>query len=130
MRTQAAVLYQAGTSPAGSGMVDVQVQTAGGTSAKSSADQFFYGSPPAVTGLSPSSGPVAGGTAVTITGTSFTSATEVRFGDTPATSFTAGQTRPAVVRTYLATSPDRIHDLERKFEQLWDAADPERKIDE
>jgi hypothetical protein len=76
------------TSPAGSGMVDVQVQTAGGTSAKSSADQFFYGSPPAVTGLSPSSGPVAGGTAVTITGTSFTSATEVRFGDTPATSFT------------------------------------------
>ena len=54
----------------------------------------------------------------------------VSYETTPATSFTAGQTRPAVVRTYLATSPDRIHDLERKFEQLWDAADPERKIDE
>ncbi|HXL91723.1 MAG TPA: IPT/TIG domain-containing protein [Streptosporangiaceae bacterium] len=76
------------TAPAGSGMVDVQVQTAGGTSAKSPADQFFYGSPPAVTGLSPSSGPVAGGTAVTITGTGFTSATAVGFGGIPATSFT------------------------------------------
>lgn len=54
----------------------------------------------------------------------------VSYETTPATSFTAGQTRPAVVRTYLATSPDRIHDLERKFEQLWDAANPERPIDE
>ena len=54
----------------------------------------------------------------------------VSYETTPATSFTAGQTRPAVVRTYLATSPDRIHDLERKFEQLWEAANPERPIDE
>jgi hypothetical protein len=54
----------------------------------------------------------------------------VSYETTPATSFTAGQTRPAVVRTCLATSPDRIHDLERKFEQLWEAANPERPIDE
>ncbi len=54
----------------------------------------------------------------------------VSYETTPATSFTAGQTRPAVVRTYLAPSPDRIRDLERKFEQLWDAANPERPIDE
>jgi hypothetical protein len=54
----------------------------------------------------------------------------VSYETTPATSFTAGQTRPAVVRTYLAASPDRIHDLERKFEQLWEAANPERPIDE
>jgi hypothetical protein len=53
----------------------------------------------------------------------------VSYETTPATSFTAGQTRPAVVRTYLAASPDRIHDLERKFEQLWEAANPERPID-
>jgi len=43
---------------------------------------------PAVTGISPSGGPVAGGTTVTITGTGFNGATAVRFGSTAATSFT------------------------------------------
>jgi hypothetical protein len=42
---------------------------------------------PTVTGLSPSSGPPAGGTPVTITGTGFTGATAVNFGAAPATSF-------------------------------------------
>jgi IPT/TIG domain len=42
---------------------------------------------PTVTGLSPSTGPAAGGTSVTITGTHFTYATAVKFGSTPATSF-------------------------------------------
>ena len=42
-------------------------------------------SPPTVTGLSPNSGLEAGGTSVTITGTSFTGATEVDFGTTAAT---------------------------------------------
>ena len=41
--------------------------------------------PPTVTGLSPSSGPAAGGTSVTITGTGFTGATAVDFGTTAAT---------------------------------------------
>jgi len=41
--------------------------------------------PPAVTGISPNSGPAAGGTAVTITGTGFTGATVVDFGTTAAT---------------------------------------------
>ena len=41
--------------------------------------------PPTVTGLSPSSGPAAGGTSVTITGTGFTGATAVDFGSTAAT---------------------------------------------
>ena len=44
--------------------------------------------PPAVTSVSPASGPTAGGTTVTITGTGFTGATAVDFGTTPATSFT------------------------------------------
>ena len=35
---------------------------------------------PAVSGISPGSGPVAGGTVVTVTGTGFTGATRVRFG--------------------------------------------------
>jgi large repetitive protein len=40
---------------------------------------------PTVTGVSPNSGPAAGGTAVTITGTGFTGATAVEFGTTAAT---------------------------------------------
>ncbi len=43
---------------------------------------------PAVTGLSPTSGPAAGGTSVTITGTGFTGATGVDFGTTAATDVT------------------------------------------
>jgi serine/threonine protein kinase len=66
------------TSPAGSGTVDVTVTTPGGTAA---AGHFTYEVPaPDVTGLSPSSGPEAGGTAVTITGTGLGGATGVSFG--------------------------------------------------
>ena len=43
---------------------------------------------PTVTGLSPSSGPPAGATLVTITGTGFTGATSVDFGTKPATGVT------------------------------------------
>jgi hypothetical protein len=72
------------TSPAGSGTVDVTVTTPSGTSATSSADLFTYIKPTTVTvtGISPTSGPAAGGTPVTITGTGFTGATNVSFGKT------------------------------------------------
>jgi hypothetical protein len=43
---------------------------------------------PAVTGVSPGSGPVSGGTSVTITGSGLTGATGVSFGGTAASSFT------------------------------------------
>jgi hypothetical protein len=43
---------------------------------------------PALTAVSPTSGPLAGGTTVTITGSGFTGATAVNFGSTPASSFT------------------------------------------
>ncbi|MFF8770826.1 beta strand repeat-containing protein [Kitasatospora sp. NPDC015120] len=43
---------------------------------------------PAVTGLAPTSGSTAGGTAVTLTGSGFTGATAVAFGATAAASFT------------------------------------------
>jgi hypothetical protein len=49
---------------------------------------------------------------------------------TPATTFTAGQTRPAAVRTVLAPTPTRVRHLQDQFEQLWEQADPERTIDE
>ena len=44
--------------------------------------------PPVVTAINPSSGPVTGGTSVTITGTDLNGATAVAFGATPAASFT------------------------------------------
>jgi hypothetical protein len=74
--------------PAGAvGVVDVTVTTTGGTSAISSADHFKY--KPSVSAVSPKTGPAAGGTLVTITGSGFATgagATAIRFGTTAATS--------------------------------------------
>lgn len=70
------------TAPAGTGTVDVTVTTPGGTSATSSADQYTYVGEPTVTGVSPASGPEAGGTAITITGTNFVDVTAVKFDST------------------------------------------------
>jgi hypothetical protein len=54
--------------------------------------------PPRVTSVSVTSGPAAGGTGVTVTGTGFTGATAVTFGATPAPSFTVnGDTSITVV---------------------------------
>ncbi len=64
------------------------VTTPGGTSATGAGDQFTYTNGPTVTSLSPSSGPTAGGTTVTVTGTSLSGVTAVRFGATAATNFT------------------------------------------
>jgi YVTN family beta-propeller protein len=47
---------------------------------------------PAVSALYPASGPIAGGTQVTITGENFSGANAVDFGSTPAQSFTCGNT--------------------------------------
>jgi alpha-tubulin suppressor-like RCC1 family protein len=75
-------------SPPGVGTVDVTVTTPEGTSATGTGDQFAYLPVPTVAGVSPNSGPEAGGTAVAITGTEFTGATSVTFGATSAASFT------------------------------------------
>jgi len=74
-------------SPPGSGTVDVAVTTPGGTS---TAGMFTYQAPqsattpppahPAVTGLSPASGPTGGGTSVTISGSNLSGASRVSFG--------------------------------------------------
>ncbi|SDL84989.1 Uncharacterized protein YhjY, contains autotransporter beta-barrel domain [Janthinobacterium sp. OK676] len=77
------------TAPAGSaGTVNVTVTTAGGTSATGAANQFTYIPAPTVTSISPTAGPTAGGTSVTITGTGLTGTTAVTFGATAATGFT------------------------------------------
>jgi hypothetical protein len=74
------------TAPPGTGVVNVTVATAAAISAIGPADRFTY--LPAVSAIEPNSGPVTGGTGVTITGTNFTGATEVKFGSAKATSFT------------------------------------------
>lgn len=76
------------------GVVDVTVQTPGGTSPNTAADDFTYTgvSVPVVTSLAPTSGPV--GTSVVITGTGFTGATSVTFG--------------GVAATYTVNSPTQI----------------------
>jgi len=75
------------TTPAGSaGAVSVTV-TVNGQNA-SLANGFSYVLPPAVSSVSPNSGPTAGGTAVTITGTNFVAGATVAFGGTAATNVT------------------------------------------
>ncbi len=77
-------------SPPGEGTVHLKVETAVGTSPQTggwfeaSTTQFFYYPRPVVSSISPTSGPTAGGTAVTITGTGFNGPT-VRFGEREAT---------------------------------------------
>jgi alpha-tubulin suppressor-like RCC1 family protein len=72
-------------SPAGTGTVDVTVQTAAGTSSTGWRDQFRYA--PTVSGVEPDAGFPAGGTAVTITGTNFNEVSAVKFGSINAGSF-------------------------------------------
>jgi hypothetical protein len=114
-------------SPAESaGTVDVTVTTPGGTSAASSADKYSYDVVPSVTALSPTAGPTAGGTVVTITGTGFVPGASVKFGSTAGTSVTvvsgtkltvkapavsSAQTVNVTVTTPGGTSPTAIANL-------------------
>ena|GEM_PF-3435243 len=89
------------TSPAGAGTVNVTVTGAGGTSATSPSDSYTYTTPrPTVTSVSPPTGPTAGGTKVTITGTGFSTGDTVTFGTAKAT--VAAMTSPTSIT---ATSP-------------------------
>ncbi|WP_380787837.1 putative Ig domain-containing protein [Sphingomonas sp. R86521] len=73
--------------PAGSaGAVPVGVTTPSGSA--SLANGYTYVVAPTVSSVAPSSGPIAGGTAITITGTNFTGATAVTVGGVPATGVT------------------------------------------
>ena len=76
--------------PVGAGTVDVTVATPEGPSETSSADHFTYtpvGPAPAIKRMKPRKGPEEGGTVVAITGSNFTGAFAVKFGDIPAKTF-------------------------------------------
>jgi YVTN family beta-propeller protein len=92
------------TTPKGSGLVDVLVSTAGGTSAKTTADRFFFGTAPSVAKISPATGPAAGGTTVTIAGANFTGATSVTFGGFPVSKFTVKSATEIVAVTGKGTA--------------------------
>jgi hypothetical protein len=72
--------------PAGTGAVNVTVTNSEGTSAQSVT--YTYLTAPSLSNLSPSQGPVSGGTVVTLTGVNLSGATAVRFDGIAATSFT------------------------------------------
>jgi formylglycine-generating enzyme required for sulfatase activity len=76
-----------GRTPAGAaGAQDVVVTTPGGTATRSGA--FTYHALPTVASVSPSSGSLAGGTTITVTGTNLSGATLVRVGSVNATGLT------------------------------------------
>lgn len=80
------------TAPPGTGTVDITVISPNGTSATSNATKFTYAGIPTVTRITPSRGPATGNSSVTIEGTNFATATEVRFGTTPITTFSRTST--------------------------------------
>lgn len=107
------------------GVVDISITTANGTTANTAADNYTYtAAGPNITSVSPTTGSVGGGTIVTINGTGFSGATAVSFGGTAATTFTVNSdvkitaTAPAhaagtvsiAVTTPAGTSPDTSAD--------------------
>ncbi|MFD7511628.1 IPT/TIG domain-containing protein [Streptomyces sp. NPDC059853] len=88
------------TAPAGTGTVVVTVTTPGGTTDPSVGNPYYtYVAQPALAGLSPDTGPAAGGTSVTLSGTALTYTEQVFFGAAPATFAALSDT------LVLATSP-------------------------
>ena len=87
------------------GDVDVRVTTPGGTSVVVPAGRFTFQDPPVVASVYPGSGPLAGGTVVTLRGTSFTDVRNVLFNGVAATSFTrvSATQLSAVVPARIAT---------------------------
>ena len=76
--------------PPGHGAVHVLVVTAGGRTPASSANYLTYGTSPAITGVSPASGPLAGGTQVRVRGSGLAGTELVTVGHSIVTDFSVG----------------------------------------
>jgi hypothetical protein len=104
------------TSPAGSGTqnVTVTVTLAGGAAETSNGLPFTYIPAPVVSSVSPTSGPVTGGTDVTVTGMNFQPGAEVFFGTSDGSGTTLHDDLPAnpvavlSATSILATAPPGI----------------------
>jgi len=99
------------TSPAeAAGSINVHVVTPNGKSPSVSADLFTYALLPVVTGVSPLSGPSGGGTVVTVSGTGFTGATSVLFGNVAGTSLSvSSDTSLTVTSPAEASGASNVH---------------------
>jgi large repetitive protein len=86
------------------GVVHVRVIAPGGISPETSADDYTYGGPPVVQGISPRFGSVDGGTVVTITGSGLWGATSVSFGDVAVSPFSVSETQVQVVSPAVSTA--------------------------
>jgi hypothetical protein len=74
--------------PGSTSITAVEVTVAESKCAATGPDINAVATAPTVTGVTPNTGPSSGGTTVTITGTGFTCVTGVKFGTTPAATFT------------------------------------------
>jgi hypothetical protein len=72
--------------PHSAGSVSVEITTADGASSSASGAFTYTNSPPAISGISPTSGDSTGGTVVTIAGSNFVSGATVSFGGSAASS--------------------------------------------
>lgn len=90
--------------PPGTGIVFVVVTDLAGISSPAvPASQYSYA--PAISSISPSSGPLAGGTSVTVDGTNFVpGATTIQFGGVDATSFSCASTTQCTAVSPASTS--------------------------
>ncbi len=94
--------------PAGTaGARDVQVTNPNGQSATRTGGFTYTASAPALTSVSPTSGPTAGGTTITLTGTNFVSGATVRVGGTAATNVTFVSATQLTARTPAGTAGAR-----------------------
>ncbi|HVT78137.1 MAG TPA: IPT/TIG domain-containing protein [Acidimicrobiales bacterium] len=89
--------------------VSVVVSSLGGASAASTASRYTYTGVPTITSVSPSRGPIAGGTTVTVSGSGFSAATAVRFGSVAARSFTINSDVSMTVVSPTVTSATKVH---------------------
>lgn len=82
------------TAPAhAAGVVDVRVKTTAGTSAIRVADHYTFVAPPTITAEKANSGPAAGSTRVSVTGSNFLHVTAVTFGGVAGTGLTVASSK-------------------------------------
>ena len=81
--TSISVTAPADTAITDDATVDVSVVSPNGSGATSTADQFTYAVAPRITSITPSSGPLIGGTDITIAGADLAFATQLVIGEAP-----------------------------------------------